>query len=190
MFLSPYSAYSGVLSNFLARFSRLALRILRLVCLFFFLVAQFLSFPVFLLCELIRNCKTLRITVQLQPHKFDFALKTRVANYLLTRLHIYKPTWSPLAMPSHVPAVRYTEALHSSMRTSLSSAGVSWRTLMGYPNYARNRACELPSPWPFHWVIVKIVPVVQLAAHAKSAPWTVVRSYVQIFRLDGLTTSY
>ena len=87
-------------------------------------------------------------------------------------------------MPSRVPAVRYTEARHSSMRTSLSSAGVSWRTLIGYPSYARNRACALPSPLPFHYVMAKIVPVVQLAAHAKSSTLygqsygrTVVRSY-------------
>ena len=43
-FLSPYSAYFGVRSNSLARFSRLALRLLLLV----FLVAQSLSFhPIF-----------------------------------------------------------------------------------------------------------------------------------------------
>ena len=128
-----------------------------------------LALPVLLLCELIRNCKILRITVQLQPHKFDFPLKTRVANYLLTRLHVYLPTWSPRAMPNCVPAVRYTEARHSNMRTSLSSAGISWRTLMGYPSYACNRACVSPSPPPFHYVMAKIVPVVQLAVHAKSS---------------------
>ena len=43
---------------------------------------------VFLFCELIRNCKILRITVQLQSHQFDFALKTWVVYYLLTRPHI------------------------------------------------------------------------------------------------------
>ena len=42
--------------------------------------------------ELIRNRKILKITVQLQPHQFDFPLKMRVANFLLTRLHIYWPT--------------------------------------------------------------------------------------------------
>ena len=122
-----------------------------------------------IVCELIKNCKILRITVQLQPHQFDFALKTRVANYLLKRLHIYLPTWSPRAMPNGMPAVRYTEARYSNMRTSLSSSGISWRTLMGYPSYARNHACALPSPSPFHHVMAKIVPVVQLAAHAKSS---------------------
>ena len=60
-------------------------------------------------------------------------------------------------MPSHVPAVRYNEARHSSMRTLLSSAGVSWRTRMGYTSYARNRACALPSPSPFHYAMAKIV---------------------------------
>ena len=71
-------------------------------------------------------------------------------------------------MPNRVPAVRYTAARRSSMRTLSSSDGVSWRTLMWYPSYARNRACALPSPSPFHYVMAKIVPVVQLAAHAKS----------------------
>ena len=72
-------------------------------------------------------------------------------------------------MPNRVPAVRYTAARRSSMRTLSSSDGVSWRTLMGYPSYARNRACALPSPPPFHYVMAKVVPVVQLAAHAKSS---------------------
>ena len=91
-----------------------------------------------------------------------------------------------------MPAVRYTAARRSSMRTLSSSDGVSWRTLMGYPSYARNRACALPSPSPFHYVMAKIVPVVQLAAHAKSSTLygcTVVRSYgraTKFFRLDGL----
>ena len=49
-----------------------------------------LALLVFLLFELIRNCKILRVVVQLQPHQFDFPLKTQVANYLLiTRLRIY-----------------------------------------------------------------------------------------------------
>ena len=47
-----------------------------------------LALLVLLLCEFIRNYRILRITVQLQPHQLDFQLKTRVANYLLTRLHI------------------------------------------------------------------------------------------------------
>ena len=106
----------GVLFNFLDYFSPIALRLL---LLFAFLVAQSLSFhPIFtqnplstnlnynnslplskykkylalrvlLLSELIRYCKILRITIQLQPHQYDFPLKTRIANYLLTRLHIF-----------------------------------------------------------------------------------------------------
>ena len=101
----------GVLSNFLARFTRLASRLL-LLAFFGRFVSFFpgyfhskpslhelelLQFPpvdkalvllVFLFCELIRNCKILRITVQLQSHQFDFALKTWVVYYLLTRPHI------------------------------------------------------------------------------------------------------
>ena len=72
-------------------------------------------------------------------------------------------------MPSRVCAVRYIEARHWSMRTSLSSASVFWRTLEGYPSYACNRACALPSPSPFHYVMAQTVPMVQLAAHAKSS---------------------
>ena len=72
-------------------------------------------------------------------------------------------------MPNCVPAVRYTTARRLSMRTLSSSDGVSRCTLMGYPDYARNRACALPSPSSFHYVMAKIVPVVQLAAHAKSS---------------------
>ena len=105
----------GVFFNFLDYFSPIALRLL---LLFAFLVAQSLSFhPIFtqnplstnlnynnslplskykkylalrvlLLSELIRYCKIQIITIQLQPHQYDFPLKTRVANYLLTRLHI------------------------------------------------------------------------------------------------------
>ena len=71
-------------------------------------------------------------------------------------------------MRNRVPAVRYTKARRLSMRTLSSSAGVSWRTLMGYPSYARNYACALPSPSPFHYVMATIVPMVKLAAHAKS----------------------
>ena len=111
-FLSPYSAYFSVLSDFLECFSRLALRPLLIAFFgrpFSFFPAYFrskpflhelelkqfppvekaLALPVLLLCELIRNCKILRITVQLQPHRYDFPLKTRVANYLLTKPHIY-----------------------------------------------------------------------------------------------------
>ena len=87
-------------------------------------------------------------------------------------------------MPNREPAVRYTAARRSSMRTLSSSDGVSWRTLMGYPSYARNRACALPSPSPFHYVMAKIVPVVQLAAHAKSS--TLYGRTTKFFRLDGL----
>ena len=93
------SAYFGVLSNFLARFSRLTLRLLPIVFffVFFFFFDRSVSFyttyfhskpslhelelwqfppadkalalRVLLLCELIRNCKILRITVQLQPNQ-------------------------------------------------------------------------------------------------------------------------
>ena len=67
---------------------------------------KILALPVLLICELIRNCKILRITVQLQPQQYDFSPKTRVANYLLTRLDIYQLTWNPRVMPNRVPTVR------------------------------------------------------------------------------------
>ena len=81
-------------------------------------------------------------------------------------------------MPNRVPALHYTVARRPSMRTLSSSGYVSWRTLMGYPSYARNRACALPSPSPFNYVMAKMVPVVQLAAHAKSST-SYVRTVVQ-----------
>ena len=37
------------------------------------------------------------------------------------------------------------------------------------PPGAGNRACALTSPSPFHYVMVKIVLAMQLAAHAKSS---------------------
>ena len=141
-----------------------------------------LALPVLLLCELIRNCKMLTITVQLQPQQFDFPLKTRVANYLLTRLHIYQPTWNPRVIPNRMPAVRSTKGRHSTMRASLSSAGVSWRTLMGYPSYARNCACALPSPSPYHYVMAKIV----LRENLLTFPCVVIRN-IFIRKLSHLT---
>ena len=83
-------------------------------------------------------------------------------------------------MPNRLLTVRYTEARRSSMRTLWSSDSVSWRTLMGYPIYARNRACALHSPSPFDYVMA----VVQLAADAKSS--TLYGRTTKFFRLDGL----
>ena len=130
----------------------------------------------------------MRIFVQLQPNQFDFALKTRFANYLLTRFHIYGPMWNPRVMSNHVPSIHSTNGPHSNMHTWLSSDGVSWRTLMGYPSNVRNCACALPSPSPFHYVMAKIVPAKQLAVHAKSStlyecPYG---CNFKFFRLDGL----
>ena len=96
-------------------------------------------------------------------------------------------------MPNRVPAVRHTAARRSSMRTLSSSDNVFRCTLMGYPSYARNRACALPSPSPFHYVMTKIVPVVQLDAHAKSSTLcgrTVVRSYGRTTKFFGLMGYY
>ena len=59
---------------------------------------------------------------------------------------------------------------------------------MGYPSYARNSAYALPSPSPFHFIMAKIVPAVQLAAHAKSSTLHG-QSYglkSKFFRFDGL----
>ena len=87
-------------------------------------------------------------------------------------------------MPNRLLAVRYTAARRSSMRTLWSSDSVSWRTLMGYPIYARNRACALHSPSPFDYVMAKIVSVVQLAVDAKSS--TLYGRTTKFFRLDGI----
>ena len=91
-------------------------------------------------------------------------------------------------MPNRALAVYYTAAWRPSMRTLSSSDGVSWRALMGYTSYERNHACALPSPSPFHYAMAKIVPVVQLATHAKSCT-LYGRSYgrtTKFFGLDGL----
>ena len=74
------------------------------------------------------------------------------------------------------------------MCTSLSSAVVFWRKLMGYPSYASNCACVLPSFSPFYYVVARIVPAVQLAAHVKSST-LYGRPYghkSNFFRLNGL----
>ena len=59
------------------------------------------------------------------------------------------------------------------MCTLSSFPSVSLRTLTRYQGYARNRVCALPSLSPFHYVMAKIVPAMQLAAHAKSSFFTV-----------------
>ena len=65
---------------------------------------------------------------------------------------------SPHVMPNRVPVLHCTEAWHS--------AGVSWHTLIGYPSYAPNLTSALTSPLPFHYVMARIVPKVQLATYA------------------------
>ena len=72
-------------------------------------------------------------------------------------------------MPNRVPAVRYTAARRSSMRTLSSSDGVSWRTLIGVSKLRTQFRLRITFSLPFHYVMTKIVPVVQLAAHAKSS---------------------
>ena len=74
------------------------------------------------------------------------------------------------------------------MRSSLSSAGVSKRTLMGYPSYASNGACTLHSSSAFHYVMAEIVLAVQLVTHAKSSIWygCPYGNKSNFFRLDGL----
>ena len=112
----------------------------------------------------------------------------RVLQIICTRSLTSTSPREPCVMPNCVPAVRCTKAWYSSMRTSLWSADVSLHTVMGCPSYARNRACALPSPSPFHYVMAKIVPAMQLAAHAKSST-LYGRSYgvkSKFFRLDGL----
>ena len=75
-----------------------------------------------------------------------------------------KPLWQCLAV-----CPRYAKLkLDTRVCTLQSSASVSWR-IIGYPRYTRNRTCALPSPSPLHHAMAKIVPVVQLAAHAESS---------------------
>ena len=80
------------------------------------------------------------------------------------------------------------ESSADKMCTSFSSAVVFWRKLMGYPSYASNCACVLPSFSPFYYIVARIVPAVQLAAHVKSST-LYGRPYghkSNFFRLDGL----
>ena len=152
-FLLLYSAYFSVLSNSLSRFLDLFYAFHSLLssvtlslsftqnhfCTNLFPpVDKASALPVLLLCKLITNCKILRITIQLQPHQYDFPLKTRVAKLLAL--------WA---------------GNHTSEHTLL-------RTLMGYSSYACSCACTLPSSSPFHYVMAIIAPALQLAAHAKS----------------------
>ena len=111
-FPSLYSTYFSVLSNVLTRFistrctpytscfiwslclflsSLFSLKTLstRTCIITIYSAWKVLALPVLLLCELIRNWKILRITIQLQPQQFVFPLKTRIESFLLTRLHIY-----------------------------------------------------------------------------------------------------
>ena len=85
-------------------------------------------------------------------------------------------------------AVRCIKARYSSTRTSISCACAFWRTSMGYPSYEPSRACALPSPTSFYYVMYTIVPAMQLAAHAKGST-LYGRSYghkSKFFWLDGL----
>ena len=54
---------------------------------FLHLTLSFISAAIFV-CKLIRNCKILRIAVQLQPLHNDFPLKTWVANYFYVASHL------------------------------------------------------------------------------------------------------
>ena len=60
---------------------------------------------------------------------------------------------------------------------------------MGYPSYARNRPCALPSPSLVHYEMAGIVPAMQLAAHTKSSTLhRHVRCQVQFFSAWRVTT--
>ena len=59
---------------------------------------------------------------------------------------------------------------------------------MGYPSYEPSRACALPSPASFYYVMYTIVPAMQLAALAKGST-LYGRSHghkSKFFWLDGL----
>ena len=73
-------------------------------------------------------------------------------------------------------------------RQDVTQSECAHHLLLRYPSYALNHACALPSPSPFHYVMAKIVPAMQLAAHAKSST-SYGRSYCvksSFFRLDAL----
>ena len=134
-----------------------------------------------LLRELSKSCKILRITVQIQPQLFWSPAQTHVANYLLTHPRNAKEcARSALRL---VSAVEYEHFI--GMYCCLLA-------LAGYPINAHNRACALLSPSPFHNVMAKIVPAMQLTAHAKSStlcggPYSVKSNF---FRLWVTTILY
>ena len=134
-----------------------------------------------LLRELSKSCKILRITVQIQPQLFWSPAQTHVANYLLTHPRNAKQcARSALRL---VSAVEYEHFI--GMYCCLLA-------LAGYPINAHNRACALLSPSPFHNVMAKIVPAMQLTAHAKSStlcggPYSVKSNF---FRLWVTTILY
>ena len=121
--------------------------------------------------------------------QFNFPLKTRIANYLLARLHIYLPHVKLLCNAQ--PCARDTLPWYSSQ--NCTHFIVIYWCLLAHTNgvsklRTHNRACALPSPSPFPYLMAKIIPVVQLAAHAKSST-LYGRSYghkSKCFRLDGL----
>ena len=73
-------------------------------------------------------------------------------------------------MPSRVPAARFNEVRHSSMSTSLQSAGVLLTHTSGVSKLRAQSRPRIIFPLA-HYVMGKaeIVPVEQLAAHAKSS---------------------
>ena len=112
-----------------------------------------------LLCELSKSCKILRITVQIQPQLFWSPAQTHVANYLLTH-----PRSAKQCARS---ALRLVSALEYEHFIGIYCCLLA---LAGYPINAHNRACALLSPSPFHNVMAKIVPAMQLTPMLKVAP--------------------
>ena len=102
-------------------------RLLKLSCAFF--AIRFTPFTSCLLWSYCLFLSSLSSLKTLAPRTWIIAISTG---------------WQSFSSADTV-ALRCTKVRHSSMRTSWSSSGVSWRTLMGYPNYERNRACALPS---------------------------------------------
>ena len=212
VFLSPYSAYFGALSNFLARFSGLALRLLLLV---FFLVARSLSFhPIFTQNPLSTNlnynnflpwtrlwlCRYCCFASWSEIAKYwellyNFNLTSLISHLQNAGCKLFAYAASHLlahVKPSCNAQLCARGTLHWGSTLEYAHFIVICRYLLAHTNGVSQLRMQSrllsPSPPPFHYVMAKIVPVVQLAVHAKSST-LYGRSYGRnsnFFRFNGL----
>ena len=139
----------GVLSNFLARFSRLALRILLLAFCgrsvsfypayshwkFSLHGLELWQFPPVDKALSSVGIVALPVDKKLQNTKNYCSTTTSPQNegcklFAYAASHLLAHVKPSSKVPNRAPAVRFSKARHLSMHSSLSSTGVSWHTLM------------------------------------------------------------